>query len=845
MLDRDEAPLVIRPRLTAVTSCGGTATVIEAIARWAESTPDAPVVLGVTDDRLTYTELVAVAGHLADELRDSGVTPVERVLVLSPFSPLTLTALVGVMMCATAVPVSAGSTPAELSAIVTETGASVAVLPDGALGSARESLAELRVRVISHAWNRRSQRAEPYLPAPGATALLLHTAGTTASAKQVPLSHTNVAAAAGSVVRSLDLTAGDRCLCSMPLFHSHGLLGAALSSLVAGGSVVCTPQFDPRKFVGWAAETGSTWYTAAPTMHALIADATGDWDGFRLIRSASAALAPSLAERLEQRFGAPVVEVYGMTEAYQIAANPVDRLRRRFGSVGVATGTEVAVLAAGEVKPVGEGELVVRGPAVFSGYAAPAEANDTAFESGWFRTGDLGRIGDDGFIAVVGREKEQINRGGEKIAPREVEEAALAVDGVREAAAYGIPDAVMGEEVAVALVLQPGRTLSTTEFRAALRESLSSFKIPKYMAIVDEIPKSGTGKIRRHELSAVHSHQPSAKLVGGADQELRHVERELALIWLDVLELSELPGPAARFDDLGGTSVAAMELAVRIESQMGVDLPLLDIVGAPRLADLANCIEAARDGLNGSLLRRVRTGTETSAVVLVPGQIGMAVGLDLVARALSAEHTVYLFDYPGYRSGEQPSETVADTAAALVRELDRSGVAPAFIYGNSLGSWVALEAAQTLVDRDGTGPAVGVGDLYSPTFNGSTWLSRSKLLWRIRSRFRCAERVSGSEPAEVEGPLAGRRRAVQSGSELARRRFRARPYQLDVLVFSGIERRPKFGSTLGYEAHVEGRLETCDLDAAHASMHRTHAVRIARAIDEFLLRSVRAEDPTA
>jgi acyl-CoA synthetase (AMP-forming)/AMP-acid ligase II len=232
----------------------------------------------------------------------------------------------------------------------------------------------------------------PFACDDGAVALLLHTAGTTARPKQVPLTHANLTAAAGNVVDSLELTVADRCLNVMPLFHSHGLIGAALSTLRAGGSIACARGMDPRRFLSWATDLGCTWYTAASTVHHLVVEAPGEWKGLRFMRSASGPLPPQVAVALEERFGAPMIEVYGMTEAYQIAANPLPPGERRLGTVGRPTGTDVAVLGTdGGVRVTGaEGEIVVRGPAVFGGYSVPPEANDGAFVNGWFRTGDRG-----------------------------------------------------------------------------------------------------------------------------------------------------------------------------------------------------------------------------------------------------------------------------------------------------------------------------------------------------------------------------------------------------------------------------------------------------------------------
>ena len=337
-------------------------------------------------------------------------------------------------------------------------------------------------------------------------ALVLHTSGTTSRPKIVPLSHTNICATAGNVRESLALVPEDRCLNVMPLFHIHGLMAAVLGSLGAGASVFCTPGFNAMKFFRWMKEAQPTWYTAVPTMHQMIlARAANNPEiieavRLRLIRSSSASLAPQVMQQLEETFGAPVIESYGMTEAaHQMTSNPLPPRSRKPGTVGVAAGPEVAIMNdAGRLLPSGTiAEVVIRGVNVTDSYQNNPEANATAFTDGWFRTGDQGVIDSEGYLRLTGRLKEIINRGGEKISPREVDEVLMDHPAVVQAVTFAMPHDKLGEDVAAALILGEGESLTESEVREFVRGRLASFKVPRRVIFLDEIPKGPTGKLQR------------------------------------------------------------------------------------------------------------------------------------------------------------------------------------------------------------------------------------------------------------------------------------------------------------------------------------------------------------
>ncbi len=342
-------------------------------------------------------------------------------------------------------------------------------------------------------------------------ALVLHTSGTTSRPKIVPLTQRNVCASAAHIRESLALTPADCCLNVMPLFHIHGLIAAVLATLGAGAQVFCTPGFNALKFFSWMDESHPTWYTAVPTMHqAILARANRNRDviernSLRFLRSSSASLPPQVMKSLEETFGAPVIEAYGMTEAaHQMAANPFPPRKRKPGTVGVAAGPDVSVMdEKGNLLPPGSvGEVVIRGPNVTRGYQNNPAANETAFTGGWFRTGDQGVLDEEGYLRLTGRLKEIINRGGEKISPREVDEVLLDHPAVAQAVTFAIPHDKLGEEVGAAVILKEGASVSEREIREFASERLADFKVPRKVLFLDEIPKGPTGKLQRIGLAA-------------------------------------------------------------------------------------------------------------------------------------------------------------------------------------------------------------------------------------------------------------------------------------------------------------------------------------------------------
>ncbi|MBE9115228.1 AMP-binding protein [Lusitaniella coriacea LEGE 07157] len=437
-------------------------------------------------------------------------------------------------------------------------------------------------------------------PSPSHTALILHTSGTTSRPKIVPLTHRNLCTSANNIRTALNLTARDRCLNVMPLFHIHGLMGALLSSLSAGASVVCTPGFYSPKFFRWVEEFRPTWYSAVPTMHQqILARAEANREiiercPIRLIRASSAPLPPQVMAALEQIFNAPVIESYGMTEAsHQMASNPLPPKTRKPGSVGIAAGPEVAIMdEEGNLLSPGETrEVVIRGENVTQGYENNPEANANAFTNGWFRTGDLGNLDEAGYLFLKGRIKEIINRGGEKISPREVDEVLLDFPEVEQVVTFAAPHKLLGEDVAAAVVLREGATVSEQALKEFAAERLSDFKIPRVILFLDEIPKGPTGKRQRIGLAEKLGLTASDPTVPRAEYAppQTSVEKTLAQIWSEVLEVTPV-GIHDNFFQLGGDSILAAQIVNRVRDALHIELSFLIFFQQPTVARMAENI---------------------------------------------------------------------------------------------------------------------------------------------------------------------------------------------------------------------------------------------------------------
>lgn len=341
-------------------------------------------------------------------------------------------------------------------------------------------------------------------------AMVLHTSGTTSRPKMVPLSQKNLLASARNISNTLNLTENDKCLNIMPMFHIHGLIAAILAPIYKSGSIITPPGFDALKFFRWLDEYTPTWYTAVPTMHqAILARAPRNKEiiknnQLKFIRSSSASLPSIVMKNLENTFNTSVIESYGMTEAtHQMTSNPLPPNKRKAGSVGLAAGPEVALLCDKEIMHNIKknrnitGQIIIKGDNVTTGYINNPKANDESYIDGWFLTGDEGLFDEDGYLKITGRLKEIINRGGEKISPKEIDEILLEHKSIQQAVAFSVPHEKLGEDLYAAVIIKEKEDINENQIKEYCKQRLTQFKIPRKILIVDEIPKGATGKLQR------------------------------------------------------------------------------------------------------------------------------------------------------------------------------------------------------------------------------------------------------------------------------------------------------------------------------------------------------------
>ena len=639
------------------------------------SSNGSPAILAPGRAQLGYGELAALIDRTAAQLRAAGLSHDDRVVLIAPNGPEAATGFLGIAAACQCAPLNPGYRDAELAFYFEDLKPKLIIHVDEPPAAAeRLNIPTARMRLDPAA--PAGFFSLPDLPpltgiAPevlSATALLLHTSGTTSRPKLVPLTWANLLDSARNVGETLRLTAADRCLNVMPLFHIHGLVAALLSTLRAGGSVVCTPGLIAPNFFDWMDEFAPTWYTAVPTMHqSILARAPRHADSLRrsrlrFVRSSSAPLPVTVLGELEATFGVPVIEAYGMTEAaHQMSSNHLPPAERKPGSVGRAAGPDVAVLDAdgGLVAAGDEGFVCIRGNNVTSGYVDNETANCESFRHGWFYTGDLGRMDAEGYLFLTGRSKEILNRGGEKISPREVDEVLMEHPAVGQCLTFALPDSQLGEEVGVAVMLRPGAIVEEAELQRFAAARLADFKVPRRVFPVDAIPTGPTGKLQRIGMAGrmgitTDSWKPEQNRTVPADAAAAGV---VLRIMCGVLKAAELDADTGFFD-AGGDSLLASRLIARLESEFGKTLSIVDLFHASS----ANAI-AARLTTAPAAPPRPDAGDPAAGPMLTSGQVRLWLH-DQVDEDGLAAHSARLFEI---RAGVHPDRV----RQALVRIIER------------------------------------------------------------------------------------------------------------------------------------------------------------------------------
>lgn len=675
--------------------------------------PDAVLLLAPGRQPLTYRRMLRQVEETVSRLRTLGVKRGDRMAVVLPQGPELAATCLAVAAGATCAPLNPTYRASEYATYFADLHPKALLVASG-MDTPAVAVAKAQgimvLDVVPHhdagagTFTLQSPQAvytsQPAYAEPDDIALLLHTSGTTSRPKVVPLTHANICHSARNIQATLALSPEDRCLNVAPLFHIYGLVGILLASIVAGASVVCPPGFSAAQFFEWMAAFQPTWYATGPTVHQAILARTAQYQEviartpLRLIRSSSAALPPQVLAALEQVFQVPVIEAYGMTEAAsQITSNPLPPRRRKPGSVGMAAGPQVGIMdAQGMLLAPGEtGEVVIRGANVMQGYEDNPAANALAFTAGWLRTGDLGFLDAEGYLFLNGRIKELINRGGEKITPREVDDVLLDHPAVVQVVTFAVPHPTLGEDVAAAVVLRENASVTEGELHDFVAARLADFKAPHQVVIVDEIPKGATGKLQRIGLAeklGLIPNQERLQLEGNSFTPRDTLELQLTKMWERILNVKPI-GIKANFFELGGNSLLATELLLEINKRFSKNLALATFFQAPTIEQIASTLRREGLSLPKSLVIPLQPLGSKPPFFCHGASLAMAlhVGVDQPFYGLQ----------PHGQDGRRAPSTIENMAADYIKEIyNIQPEGPYFLGGFSFGGLVAFEMAQQL-----------------------------------------------------------------------------------------------------------------------------------------------------
>ncbi len=690
-------------------------TIHSALKCLAATNPDSIAILAPGRSPLSFRSLWLHVEGIIQKLNTFGIGRNDRVAIVLPNGPELATAFLGVASGATSAPLNPSYRAGEFDFYLSDLNARALIIQSDLDSPARDIAKKRSISVIdlsfgleepaglfSLAGNKQIPVPAGVFAEPNDVALILHTSGTTSRPKIVPLTHKNICTSAHNTKKTLELTEKDRCLNVMPLFHIHGLVAGILSSLTAGSSVVCTPGFRADQFYEWLQSFHPTWYTAVPSMHqAVLARVEVNRQvvekfPLRFIRSSSMSLPPQVMKKLEQAFHAPVIEAYGMTEAsHQVTSNLLPPRQRKPGTVGVPAGPEVNIVdEAFSFLPVGQpGEIVIRGENVTPGYENNPVANQNGFMNGWFRTGDQGVIDKDDYLSITGRLKEIVNRGGEKVTPREVDEVLMDHPDVMQAVAFAVPHPTLGEDLAAAVVMRENSMITEKELRQFAFASLADYKVPSQIVFVEEIPKGPTGKVQRIGLYETLRSNFKADYAGPRNS----LQEEFARIWAEILGLKRV-GIYDNFFALGGDSLFGVSVLLEMEKIVNKELNPAILFQAPTIDQLSSLLEGDQSE-NKSYLVPVQSSGTGTPFFCVPGHGGDVFTFVHLARHLQPERPVYVFRFPepAKENNKVANSMFMEMAAAYIEEMRaQQPDGPYLLGGFCFGGELALEMARQL-----------------------------------------------------------------------------------------------------------------------------------------------------
>ena len=711
-------------------------TLHAALTRIAQASPDRAAVLSTRFAPLDHRGLQQMIERTHRQLRLAGFGRDARIGVLLPEAPQAAVAIIAIACSAVAVPLDPRLGPAELDQFLQQLPLDALLIgsdgdQQGRAAAERHGLmlisaeaAEDGSPALRLAMPVAAQPAPDELPEPDAPAFILRSSGTTALPKLIPFTHRNMLTAARKWQRWFGLDAGDRCLCVSAPYYSHGLKVTILTPLLTGGSVAFPLSPAVVDLHEWFASLRPSWYSAGPALHlAILEAARAHPEGLsaqrlRFASSGGAPLGQEIIDSFERTLGFPLLEHYGSSEAAQIAANTPDA--RKAGTVGRPWPETLSIVDEdGNPLTAGErGEIRVRGATVMPGYLGDEALNREVLRDGWFHTGDIGSLDEEGFLHLHGRLREVINRGGEKVSLSEVDAALLRHPAVAEAAAFGVPHQRLGQDVAAAVVLRPGIAVTGAELQRFLRDELVYFKVPRRVQIIEALPRGLTGKVLRHRLADAYVQQRNerARLATGAVA-ASQLEQDVLAIWRRLLK-TEAVGPEDNFLDSGGDSLLATEMLTELEQMLGRVIPESLLIEAETARELA----ARLENLANHVIPVIDFNAQPGRTALFWFHGDFAHGgyyIRRLARLLGPQQPLTAIAPHGMANEPIPASVQQMARERLPLILERQAQGPYRIGGYCNGALVAFEAARLLIEAGHEVEIVALID--PPTANVRPW----------------------------------------------------------------------------------------------------------------------------
>ncbi|WP_394375356.1 AMP-binding protein [Stutzerimonas frequens] len=711
-------------------------TLHAALTRIAQASPDRAAVLSTRFAPLDHRGLQQMIERTHRQLRLAGFGREARIGVLLPEAPQAAVAIIAIACSAVAVPLDPRLGPAELDQFLQQLPLDALLIgsdgdQQGRAAAERHGLmlisaeaAEDGSPALRLAMPVAAQPAPDELPEPDAPAFILRSSGTTALPKLIPFTHRNMLTAARKWQRWFGLDADDRCLCVSAPYYSHGLKVTIFTPLLIGGSVAFPLSPAVVDLHEWFASLRPSWYSAGPALHlAILEAARAHPEGLgrqrpRFASSGGAPLGQEIIGSFERTLGFPLLEHYGSSEAAQIAANTPGA--RKAGTVGRPWPETLSIVGEDgqSVAPGERGEIRVRGATVMPGYLGDEALNREVLRDGWFHTGDIGSLDEEGFLHLHGRLREVINRGGEKVSLSEVDAALLRHPAVAEAAAFGVPHQRLGQDVAAAVVLRPGIAVTGAELQRFLRDELVYFKVPRRVQIIEALPRGLTGKVLRHRLADAYVQQRNerARLSTGAVA-ASQLEQDVLAIWRRLLK-TEAVGPEDNFLDSGGDSLLATEMLTELEQMLGWVIPESLLIEAETARELA----ARLENLANHVIPVIDFNAQPGRTALFWFHGDFAHGgyyIRRLARLLGPQQPLIAIAPHGMAKEPIPASVQQMARERLPLILERQAQGPYRIGGYCNGALVAFEAARLLIEAGHEVEIVALID--PPTANVRPW----------------------------------------------------------------------------------------------------------------------------